>query len=705
MFQKAKAVADSVGKSLPQGVTHVLCDPDICRQSSPDSILRALDVQGPLPSSVVVVRLPWLSECLRLGHRVDTGPYEVDMNAAPTRLPEDGLTPGRGVKHKTCPDEATQSTEEDEGPTAPRHKRPRIIKCQDDTLLPAPPLLESREPPRRLSFPFLPPSQVWSLHDLGLLHLRVQNADTEAPRPAMALREDAVMPPSLASPAPPIASSPASLPRPSAPSPPSLPDAHSVPISPATPRAQTSSVSAPPVRIAAFDLDSTLIKTRSEGAFASSPTDWQWFAPSVPASLRSLHEQGYKIVIISNQRGIESKKTDLSSLLQRLSSVVAALHLPGLEGFFATHTNVFYKPAPGSWYLLEERYPEGIDVSRSFFVGDAAGRPKQGPFRPRDHGDGDLKFAVNVGLAFQTPEECFHKSRSPRDAGAEAVERLRRAWVSPVRGYLREAGMGGSEAAGAACTSRCTGEGEGRRVDAPPPTLPKYGGPTCSETGPVSGDPVQPCLPTPPPSHLPSRPHPSGLEAILLVGPPASGKSTFCRTTLPHHTRVNQDTLKTLGKCRQAAAHALGQGHSIVIDATNSRKELRKDWVRFLRECPLPAPPSSPASSPSSSPSPKASMPSLLLKLVEFLPPKTAVLHLNAFRGVNLDGARRTSEAPRRVPDVVIHSYYKNAQPVGEAWKEEGFDAHSVVKELVLERFQNRREAHLFGCFLPAGGR
>jgi hypothetical protein len=98
-------------------------------------------------------------------------------------------------------------------------------------------------------------------------------------------------------------------------------------------------------------------------------------------------------------------------------------------------------------------------------------------------------------------------------------------------------------------------------------------------------------------------------------------------------------------------------------------------------------------------------MPSLLLKLVEFLPPKSAVLHLNAFRGVNLDGARRTSEAPRRVPDVVIHSYYKNAQPVGEAWKEEGFDAHSVVKELVLERFQNRREAHLFGCFLPAGGR
>ncbi|TFJ84896.1 hypothetical protein NSK_003928 [Nannochloropsis salina CCMP1776] len=649
MFQKAKAAADNVGKSLPQGVTHVLCDPDICRQSSPDSILQALDVQGPLPSSVVLVRLPWLSECLRLGHRVDTGPYEVDMNAAPTRLPEDGLTPGPGVtgKHKTCPDEATQGTEEDEGATAPRHKRPRIVIRQDATLPPAPPLLESRDPPRRLSFPFVPPNQIWSLHDLGLLHLRVQNADTEAPRPAMAPREAAVMPPSLTSPASPIASSPASLPRPAAPSPPSLPDARSGPISPATPRAQTSSVSAPPVRIAAFDLDSTLIKTRSESAFASSPTDWQWFAPSVPASLRSLHEQGYKIVIVSNQRGIESKKTDLSSLLQRLSSVVDALHLPGLEGFFATHTNVFYKPAPGSWYLLEERYPEGIDVSRSFFVGDAAGRPKQGPFRPRDHGDGDLKFAVNVGIAFQTPEECFHKSRSPRDAGAEAMERLRRAWVSPVRGYLREAGMGGSEAVIAACTSR----------------------------------------------------------SILLVGAPASGKSMFCRTTLPHHTRVNQDTLKTLGKCRQAAAQALGEGHSIVIDATNARKELRKDWARFLRECPLSAPPSSPASSSSSSPSPKASMPSLLLKLVEFLPPKSAVLHLNAFRGVNLDGARRTSEAPRRVPDVVIHSYYKNAQPVGEAWKEEGFDAHSVVKELVLERFQNRREAHLFGCFLPAGGR
>jgi predicted kinase len=35
----------------------------------------------------------------------------------------------------------------------------------------------------------------------------------------------------------------------------------------------------------------------------------------------------------------------------------------------------------------------------------------------------------------------------------------------------------------------------------------------------------------------------------VLVGPPAVGKSTYCKTRLPHHVRVNQDTLRTRDKC------------------------------------------------------------------------------------------------------------------------------------------------------------
>ena len=42
----------------------------------------------------------------------------------------------------------------------------------------------------------------------------------------------------------------------------------------------------------------------------------------------------------------------------------------------------------------------------SFYCGDAAGRPKTAT-RPRDFTDTDLKFAINVGLPFKTPEQLF----------------------------------------------------------------------------------------------------------------------------------------------------------------------------------------------------------------------------------------------------------------------------------------------------------
>ena len=58
------------------------------------------------------------------------------------------------------------------------------------------------------------------------------------------------------------------------------------------------------------------------------------------------------------------------------------------------------------------------DPSQSFFVGDAAGRPKTGKgksARKKDFGASDYKFACNVGsgMRFYTPEELFLKSTAP----------------------------------------------------------------------------------------------------------------------------------------------------------------------------------------------------------------------------------------------------------------------------------------------------
>lgn len=54
-------------------------------------------------------------------------------------------------------------------------------------------------------------------------------------------------------------------------------------------------------KIAAFDLDGTLITTQSGSSFARSETDWKFSSSKVIAKIRQLHSDGYTVVIFSNQ--------------------------------------------------------------------------------------------------------------------------------------------------------------------------------------------------------------------------------------------------------------------------------------------------------------------------------------------------------------------------------------------------------------------
>jgi len=46
---------------------------------------------------------------------------------------------------------------------------------------------------------------------------------------------------------------------------------------------------------------------RSGKTFAVSRQDWKWLYPSVPAKLKELNEKGIKVVIFTNQGGINGK--------------------------------------------------------------------------------------------------------------------------------------------------------------------------------------------------------------------------------------------------------------------------------------------------------------------------------------------------------------------------------------------------------------
>ena len=60
-------------------------------------------------------------------------------------------------------------------------------------------------------------------------------------------------------------------------------------------------------KVAAFDLDGTLVQTKGTSPFPRDASDWLLFHPNVITELQRLHEDGFRLVIFSNQGGIRSK--------------------------------------------------------------------------------------------------------------------------------------------------------------------------------------------------------------------------------------------------------------------------------------------------------------------------------------------------------------------------------------------------------------
>lgn len=76
-----------------------------------------------------------------------------------------------------------------------------------------------------------------------------------------------------------------------------------------------------------------------------------------------------------------------------------------MQVFIASHEDEYRKPGTKMWDVLVSNNG-GVKIKKedSFFCGDAAGR-KDG--KHKDFSDSDLKFALNVGIQFKTPENLF----------------------------------------------------------------------------------------------------------------------------------------------------------------------------------------------------------------------------------------------------------------------------------------------------------
>ncbi|XP_058100325.1 polynucleotide 3'-phosphatase ZDP isoform X2 [Magnolia sinica] len=163
-------------------------------------------------------------------------------------------------------------------------------------------------------------------------------------------------------------------------------------------------------KIAAFDFDGCLVNTSVKRVGADA---WSLMYPSIPEKLQSLYNDGYKLVIFTNESNIERWKNKrqqaVDSKIGRLNNFIKCVKVPiqvfiacGLGKTKGQGDDPFRKPKPGMWRIMEQNFNSGIaiDMDQSFYVGDAAGRVN-------DHSDADIKFAQAVGLKFHLPEEYF----------------------------------------------------------------------------------------------------------------------------------------------------------------------------------------------------------------------------------------------------------------------------------------------------------
>jgi bifunctional polynucleotide phosphatase/kinase len=150
--------------------------------------------------------------------------------------------------------------------------------------------------------------------------------------------------------------------------------------------------------IVIFDLDNTIIKTKSGKVFPDSSTDWIFNYNNVVETFNKLDKTIFGI--ISNHKGIKTNK-QLNDWQIKLNSIMKQINF---HFVFASLTdNRYRKPMVGSWEYIKENFLKGLNITNNeiIYVGDACGRDG-------DFSDTDIKFAYNSGFKFNTPERFFN---------------------------------------------------------------------------------------------------------------------------------------------------------------------------------------------------------------------------------------------------------------------------------------------------------
>ena len=122
-------------------------------------------------------------------------------------------------------------------------------------------------------------------------------------------------------------------------------------------------------RAAFLDRDGTINVKAPEGEYVTAPEGFE-FLPGAERAIRLLAESGWRVIVVSNQRGValgRMTEADVEAVNARMA------HLPIAGIFVCPHDRGVCdcrKPGTGLFRQAQERFP-GIDFERSVMIGDA----------------------------------------------------------------------------------------------------------------------------------------------------------------------------------------------------------------------------------------------------------------------------------------------------------------------------------------------
>jgi len=294
----------------------------------------------------------------------------------------------------------------------------------------------------------------------------------------------------------------------------------------------------PKDKVAGFDLDQTLVQWRCAG-WPSRPEHYELWSSAVIEKCRQLHDNGYKLVVFSNQGGIKNalngkKAGTVKGIIDWIAKLVDR---PLFAVCSTKKSSGYHKGESAMWEVMENYCNCGKQVrpDLSFFVGDADGTGVEtASLQQQQHQQSgtDKLFAAKVGMEFHTPGEYFGPSNADRrrtmtsnDAPPALSQQAIRSRTALLGGYL------------------------------------------------------------------------SGPILLILIGVQGSGKSSFSQSLIDNSCgrwcQFSQDTIRngqpgTRQEVETAAKEAIRNGKNVVIDRMHLDAEQRNHFLQLGKLCRVP---------------------------------------------------------------------------------------------------------------------